>query len=99
MSHVDASRHEHAGGTAGSATAGIPEDAYLSLRTLSGYAGLSIRTLRSYLGHPSYPLPHFRVGGKVLVRRSDYDRWMFRFRANVSCTVTSTVDDVLRRLL
>jgi hypothetical protein len=57
------------------------EDAYLPLRTLSSYSGLSIRTLRGYLSHPTHPLPCYRIGGKVLVRRSEYDAWASRFRA------------------
>ncbi len=56
-------------------------DPYLSLKALSAYAGLSIRTLRMALTDPVHPLPHYRPGGgKVLVRRSEFDKWMIRFR-------------------
>jgi len=56
-------------------------DPYLSLRALATYSGLSVRTLRKALADPAHPLPHYRPGGsKVLVRRSDFDRWMSRFR-------------------
>ncbi len=56
-------------------------DPYLSLKALSAYAGLSIRTLRMALTDPVHPLPHYRPGGgKILVRRSDFDRWMTKFR-------------------
>ena len=64
---------------------------YLPLRALSAYAGLSIRTLRTYLTHPAYPLPHYRIGGRVVIRRSEYDSWVARFR----CAPTSTVDDIV----
>ena len=50
------------------------DDRYLSLRSLATYAGLSIRTLRGYLGRRHAPLPHYRIGGKILVRRSEFDR-------------------------
>jgi hypothetical protein len=40
-----------------------------ALRALASYSGLSIRTLRGYLSHRAHPLPHYRVGGKVFVRR------------------------------
>ena len=76
----------------------VRDDAYLPLRALSAYAGLSVRTLRTYLLHPSFPLPHYRIGGKVLVKRSDYDVWASRFRANVAPVVDRVVDDVLRSL-
>ena len=72
------------------------DDGYLSLRTLSGCAGLSVRMLRIYLRHPAYPLPCYRIGGKVLVRRSDYDAWAARFRAVPTSHVAALVDDVLR---
>ena len=64
-------------------------DPWLSLSGLAGYSGLSVRTLRGLLRHPGHPLPHYRVGApgfpgkrgaKVLVRRSEFDRWMGRWR-------------------
>lgn len=51
------------------------------------YAGLSVRTLRMYLAHPAYPLPCFRIGGKVLVRRADFDAWASRFRSAIDALV------------
>ena len=75
------------------------DDAYLSLRMLSAYAGLSIRTLRDYLTHSAHPLPYYRVGGRVLVRRSEYDAWVTHFRARAAPTVDRVVDDVLRGLV
>jgi hypothetical protein len=76
-------------------TAAVAEDAYLPLKRLSSYAGLSVRTLRSHLRDPMHPLPYYRVGGKVLVRRSDYDTWAAQFRARD----TSTLDQTVNRLL
>ena len=56
-------------------------DTYLSLRALAIYSGLSVRTLRKALADSVHPLPHYRPGGgKVLVRRSEFDRWMSRCR-------------------
>ena len=76
----------------------VDDDPYLALRTLAAYGGLSVRTLRSYLTHPSTPLPHYRIGGKILVRRSEYDRWASQFHAHVAAVVDKVVDDVLRSL-
>jgi lambda repressor-like predicted transcriptional regulator len=75
------------------------EDAYLSLRTLSSYSGLSIRTLRSYLNHMTHSPPCYRIGGKVLVRRSEYDFWASRFRARVAPAVDRVVDVLMRGLV
>jgi len=72
---------------------------YLPLKALATYAGLSVRTLRAYLTHPAHPLPHFRIGGKILVLRSDYDAWASRFRSNVAPVVDEVVDDIMRSIL
>ena len=55
-------------------------DAYLSLRALARYASISVRTLRGYIMAKRNPLPCYRPGGKVLVRRSEFDAWMRAFR-------------------
>lgn len=51
-------------------------DPYLSPRALAAYSSLSQRLLRSFLTAPDHPLPHYRVGGRVLVKRSDFDAWI-----------------------
>jgi hypothetical protein len=77
----------------------VPLDPYLPLKLLSTYAGLSVRTLRGYLSNRSRPLPHFRVGGKILVRRSDFDAWVDQFRVSANATsIDSLVDDVVGAL-
>ena len=53
-----------------------PGDPYLPLKALAAYSGLSIRTLRGHLRRRQSPLPHYRPGGKILVRRSEFDAWM-----------------------
>jgi hypothetical protein len=75
------------------------EDAYLSLtKGLPEYSGLSERTLRGLLKHPAHPLPCYRIGGKILVRRSEYDSWTQQFRAVSPSCVDAIVADVLREL-
>lgn len=59
-----------------------PDDRLLPLSALSAYAGLSVRTLRMYLDlPPAEALPCYRVGGKILVRRSAFDDWLEQFRS------------------
>jgi excisionase family DNA binding protein len=73
----------------------VSDDRYLPLRSLAAYSGLSIRTLRAHLVHPTTPLPHYRVGGKILIRRSDFDRWMDQFRvARTPVNLNALVDDL-----
>jgi hypothetical protein len=75
-----------------------PLDPFLSLKALASYSGLSVRKLREYLTDPSHPLPHYRIGGKVLVRRSDYDAWAARFRHLGHPDVDRLVSEVLADL-
>jgi hypothetical protein len=77
----------------------VVEAGYFSIRSLSAYSGLSIRTLRLYLHHSTRPLPHFRIGGKILVRRSDFDTWADGFRVASSDRVATLVDSCLKGLL
>lgn len=72
-------------------------DAYFSLRTLSSYSGLSVRRLRSYLTDRTWPLPFYRIGGKILVRRSDFDTWAAQFRRD-AVAIDALADDILQGL-
>lgn len=74
--------------------AAVPLDPFMSLRALSTYSGLSVRNLRGHL-NASPALPHYRVGGKILVRRSEFDAWMGRFRVDRSVDVDAIVREVV----
>jgi hypothetical protein len=76
----------------------VPLDPFLSLKALARYADLSVRKLRDYLEDPVHPLPCYRVGGKILVRRSEFDTWIAAFRHRGRADVGQIVDDVLRCL-
>jgi excisionase family DNA binding protein len=75
-----------------------PLDPFLSLKALSAYCGLSVRKLREFLADPG-PLPHYRIGGKILVRRSEFDAWMAQYRQVSDADVERIVADVFKRLL
>jgi hypothetical protein len=75
-----------------------PADPFLDLRALADYSSLSVRKLRDYLADTAHPLPAFKVGGKVLVRRSEFDAWMAQFRHEPGAEVSRIVEDVLRAL-
>jgi excisionase family DNA binding protein len=63
---------------------GPHEDRYLTLVALSAYSGLSVRTLRRHLAATVHSLPRYRVGGRVLVRQSEFDAWMAEQREQAS---------------
>ena len=72
-------------------------DPFLSLRALASYSHISARKLREFLTDPAHPLPHYRVGGKILVRRSEFDTWVAHFR-QAGSSVARVVDEVIRDL-
>jgi excisionase family DNA binding protein len=52
-------------------------DPFLNLKALSGYTGLSVKTLRRAINdEPSRSLPAYRIGAAIVVRRSEVDAWM-----------------------
>src|SRR5262249_35587577 len=57
-----------------------PMDPYLSLRALSAYCGLSVRTLREHINRLDQALPVYRIGSKIVVRRSEFDTWFMQFK-------------------
>ena len=86
-------------------------DPWLSLEALSKVSGLSVRTLRAACADPDRALPHFRmkephviptskgksrtVSGKILVRWSEFGRWMEVFRHTPDVDLDRLVDDVV----
>ncbi len=78
----------------------MAEDRYMSLKTLARYSGLSVRTLRAHIADAAHPLPCYRpsggAAGKVLVRRSEFDRWMGRYRVEGDAALDAMVRDVVR---
>jgi hypothetical protein len=75
-----------------------PADPYLDLRALANYSGLSIRKLRDCLSDQAHPLAHYRVGGKIVVRRSEFDAWIAAYRQRGRADVDAIVHDVLKDL-
>jgi hypothetical protein len=76
-----------------------PADPYLTLKALADYSSCSVRWLRDRLGDPMAPLPHYRLpGGKILVRRSEADAWLARYRQIGHPDLEAVVADVLASL-
>jgi len=73
-------------------------DPFLPLAALASYSGMSVRKLRDYLSDLTHPLPCYRVGGKILIRVSEFDAWIGAYRSRGRLDVTAIVDDILRDL-
>jgi excisionase family DNA binding protein len=75
------------------------DDSWLSLAELVAYSGLSLRTLERHRHNADNPLPHYKVGPRILVKRSEFDEWVrlgatpsrprYTFDAKVSDAVAS----------
>src|SRR5262245_3122589 len=73
-------------------------DPFFDLRALSAYSSISVRKLRDLLEDPRNPLPSYKVDGKLLVRRSEFDGWIAGHRRRGRADVDRIVKDVLRDL-
>jgi hypothetical protein len=82
-----------------SRSCGVVQNRPLALHeiTSEGYAN-SGRKLRDGLRQPRHPLPHYRVDGTILVRRSECDLWIAAYRRVGDTEVDQIVDDVLAKL-
>jgi hypothetical protein len=60
-------------------------------------SGLSVRTLRNLLVDPMDPLPHFKLPGKILVTKSEFDAWIERRRVQTDDrpNLGAVVDDIV----
>jgi excisionase family DNA binding protein len=54
----------------------LDQDRYLSKKDATKYLALSVRTLEKMLPE----IPHFRVGKKVLFKKSELEKWMEQHR-------------------
>ena len=67
----------------------MDEDRYVGLTALADQSGLSVRTLQRYLTDKSRPLPHRRVGRRVLVSLRDFNVWVRSFPGTEAPAATS----------
>lgn len=58
----------------------FPQPNYFDLKGLAGYSCCSIRWLRDRLVDRAHPLPHYRIEGKILVKREEFDHWITQYR-------------------
>lgn len=72
------------------------KDRYFDLRGLSTYSSLSVSTLRDHIranGLPAYP-----VRGKILVKKSEFDQWIGKFRIRRDQDLNTVADEVLKEI-
>jgi hypothetical protein len=72
------------------------KDQYFDLRGLEAYSALKVPTLRDYI--KSGDLPCFKVKGKILIRKSEFDIWIEDYRVNRTRQINDIADDVMSSL-
>jgi hypothetical protein len=55
-------------------------DPLMDIQGLVAYSTLSKRTLQGCLYDPTDPIPSYRVGSRVLIRKGEFDAWLTRRR-------------------
>jgi hypothetical protein len=71
------------------------EVAYFDLQSLAVYTSISVRCWRDLLRQPGAP-PIYRLG-KLLVKKSDVDVWLERFRQEPGQGLAAVVDSVMEK--
>jgi excisionase family DNA binding protein len=75
------------------------EDRYLTIDELVDYSRLSRRTIMRHIRSETSPLPHYRVGGRVLVKRGEFDTWLAKVGTPDNVARARAVDDKVRDAL
>jgi hypothetical protein len=68
-----------------------------TLKKLSASTGISVRKLRNHIRDPICPLPHYRVGGLILVGEDEFKQWLENFRPKSKNEVRGMVEDIVKK--
>ena len=72
---------------------------YLNVRELSAYSGLGVRTIWSFLKDTTNPLPHIRIGRKIIrIKRTDFDAWIRVYYVSATGR-DSMADRIVRKVM
>ena len=75
------------------------EPGYFDLKALATYSSCSVRWLRDRLVDRLHPLPHYRIEGKILVKREEFDRWLSSSHVvNSADELSDLVDSVVAHM-
>ncbi len=70
------------------------QDRYMGKKAAAAYTSLSTRNLEARLPE----IPHFRVGKKILFKKSELDHWMESHREGGSHDLDKIADDAVKTL-
>lgn len=69
------------------------KDQYFDLKGLAAYSALSVSSLRTHI--KTSGLPCYRLGGKLLIRKSQFDSWVERFQLASSQDLDRVADEIM----
>lgn len=69
------------------------KDRFFDLKGLEVYCSLKVPTLRDHIR--SGDLPAFKVKGKILIKKSEFDHWIESFRLNKRQNINRLIDGVM----
>jgi len=72
----------------------VDRDRYMDKREAAAYTSLSLRNLEARLPE----IPHFRVGKKLLFKKSELDRWLEQFREGGAQNLERIADEALESI-
>jgi len=72
------------------------KDGYMDLKGLSAYSHLAVSTLRDHIR--SGKLPCFKVKGKILIKKSEFDQWIEQFRLHKNQDIGRIVEEAVGRV-
>ncbi len=70
---------------------------YIDLQELSERLSLSPRSIRTYVTRSDNPLPAYRIGGKLLFRWDEVEKWVERHRVHMP-DVNVDVDELINTI-
>src|SRR4051812_22028917 len=53
-----------------------PKAGYVPLKDLAAFVGADVRTLRRFITNPNTKFPHFCIGRRILVKKTDLEDWV-----------------------
>jgi len=72
------------------------QDGYFDLKGLAAYSTLAVPTLRDHIR--SGKLPCFKVKGKILIKKSEFDKWIEDYRMDKKRDLNAIVNDVVKSI-
>lgn len=72
------------------------KDGYFDLKGLAVYSTLGVSTLRGYIREGK--LCAYKVNGKVLVKQSEFDKWIEGYRVNKKQDLEALADGAVKSI-